>query len=111
MGSRPVAVRSQIRSNEAAHGAFHGLHGFAPQPQEISEPPGKQNHAKVRDGESTAYNDREGLSSGQSPRFRAGRKVRSPQGSVPVNGRGALLRRSVYGKCRRNYTAAAYGPR
>ena len=34
-----------------------------------------------------------GLSDGQSPRlFQAGRKVRSPQGSVPANGRGATLK-------------------
>ena len=29
--------------------------------------------------------------------FGAGRKVRSPQGGVPANGRGAVLKRTVYG--------------
>ena len=33
-----------------------------------------------------------------------GRKVRSPQGGVPANGRGSG---DGYGKCHRKYTAAA----
>ena len=33
-----------------------------------------------------------GLPNGQPPRLTAGRKVRSPQGSVPANGRGATLK-------------------
>jgi hypothetical protein len=36
-----------------------------------------------------------------------GRKVRSPQGSVPANGREGFWRRNPYGKCNRKYTARA----
>ena len=34
-----------------------------------------------------------------------GRKVRSPQGGVPANGRGDSHQCEFYGKCHRKYTA------
>jgi|ERR1700683_4349681 hypothetical protein len=48
-------------------------------------------------------NGRCSLPDGQPPGN--GRKVRSPQGSVPANGREGFWRRSLYGKCHRKYTA------
>jgi hypothetical protein len=50
-----------------------------------------------------------GLSDGQSLPDNRGRKVRSPQGSVPANGRGGVWRRALDGKCHRKYTARATG--
>ena len=50
-----------------------------------------------------------GLPDGQSLPDNRGRKVRSPQGSVPANGRGGVWRRALYGKCHRKYTARATG--
>ena len=37
--------------------------------------------------------------------WKRGRKVRSPQGSVPANGRGDPSQYGFYGKCHRKYTA------
>jgi len=35
------------------------------------------------------------------------RKVRSPQGSMPANGRGVGRQGPIYGKCHRKYTAGS----